>query len=151
MAMSQQFPPPVNKYTGSFTKDAEGDGIRMNAFGHEDADIAFDPLSANRPLQHLEASRLGASTPQHVRSRPALPDLCIASSNLLSVMDPLPMDRLSRHTVAEIRLWPAADRHDILAVANMDIRVARQNLAELQLYVDDHTAHLALRTTTVSH
>ena len=53
---------------------------------------------ANRPLQHLEAGRLGASTPQHVMSRPAVPDLCIASSNLLSVMDPLPMDRLSRHT-----------------------------------------------------
>ena len=48
MAMSQQFPPPVNKYTGSFTEDAEGDGIRMNSYGHEDADVAFDPLSANR-------------------------------------------------------------------------------------------------------
>ena len=98
---------------------------------------------ANRPLQHLEAGRLGASTPQHVRSRPAVPDLCIASSSLLSVMDPLPMDRLSRHTVAEIRSWPAADRHDLLAVANRDVRVARQNIAELILYVDDHAAHLA--------
>ena len=98
---------------------------------------------ANRPLQHLEAGRLGASTPQHVRSRPAVPDLCIASSSLLSVMDPLPMDRLSRHTVAEIRSWLAADRHDILAVANRDVRVARQNIAELLLYVDDHAAHLA--------
>ena len=27
---------------------------------------------ANRPLQHLEAGRLGASTPQHVMSRPAV-------------------------------------------------------------------------------
>ena len=98
---------------------------------------------ANRPLQHLEAGRLGASTPQHVRSRPAVPDLCIASSSLLSVMDPLPMDWLSRHTVAEIRSWPAADRHDLLAVANRDVRVARQNIAELLLYVDDHAAHLA--------
>ena len=53
------------------------------------------------------------------------------------------MDRLSRHTVAEIRSWPAADRHDILAVANRDVRVARQNIAELLLYVDDHAAHLA--------
>ena len=53
------------------------------------------------------------------------------------------MDRLSRHTVAEIRSWPAADRHDILAVANRDVRVARQNLAELQLYVDDHATHIA--------
>ena len=76
---------------------------------------------ANRPLQHL----------------------CIASSNLLSLLDPLPMDRLSRHTVAAISSWPEADRHNILAVANRDVRVARQNLAELQLYVDDHAAHLA--------
>ena len=98
---------------------------------------------ANRPLQHLEAGRLGASTPQHVMSQPAVPDLCIASSNLLSLMDPLPMDRLSRHTVASIRSWPAADRHNILAVANRDVRVVRQNLAELQLYFDDHAAHLA--------
>ena len=48
MAMSQQHTPPVNKYTGSYTEDADGDGVRMNAFGHEDADVAFDPLSANR-------------------------------------------------------------------------------------------------------
>ena len=98
---------------------------------------------ANRPLQHLEAGRLGASTPQHVRSRPAVPDLCIASSSLLAMIDPLPMDRLSRHTVAEIRAWPAADRDDLLAVANRDVRVERQNIAEMILYVDDHAAHLA--------
>ena len=59
------------------------------------------------------------------------------------MIDPLPMDRLSRHTVAEIRSWPAADRHDLLAVANRDVRVARQNIAEMLLYVDDHAAHLA--------
>ena len=59
---------------------------------------------ANQPLQHLDAGHLGASKPQYVMSRPAVPDLCIASTNLLSLMDPL---------------------------------------AELQLYVDDHAAHLA--------
>ena len=48
MAMSRQYTPPVNKYTGSYTEDADGDGVRMNAFGHDDADISFDPLSANR-------------------------------------------------------------------------------------------------------
>ena len=47
MAMSQQSLPPVNQYTGSFTEDTEGDGVRLNAYGHEDADIGFDPLSAN--------------------------------------------------------------------------------------------------------
>ena len=98
---------------------------------------------ANRPLQLLEAGRLGASATEHLPSRPAVPDLCIASSSLLSALDPLPLDRLSRHTVEEIRLWPAADRHAILAVANRDVRVARQNLAELMVYVDDHAAHLA--------
>ena len=97
---------------------------------------------ANRPLQHLEAGHLGASTPQHVMSRPAVPDLCIVSMNLLSLIDPLLMDRLSRHTVAAVCSWPAVDHHHILAVANRDVRVARQNLAELQLYVDDHAAHL---------
>ena len=48
MAMSQQHTSPINKYTGSYTEDADGDGVRINAFGHEDADVAFDPLSANR-------------------------------------------------------------------------------------------------------
>ena len=47
MAESQYSTPPVNKYTRSYTEDTEGDGVRMNAFGHEDADVAFDPLSAN--------------------------------------------------------------------------------------------------------
>ena len=98
---------------------------------------------ANRPLQLLEAGRLGAFATEHLPSRPAVPDLCIASSSLLSALDPLPLDRLSRHTIDEISLWPAADRHAILAVANRDVRVARQNIAELMLYVDDHAAHLA--------
>ena len=48
MAMSQQPLPPVNNYTGLFTEDIDGDGVRLNAFGHEDADVAFDPLSVNR-------------------------------------------------------------------------------------------------------
>ena len=48
MAMSQQHTQHVNKYTGSYTEDTDADGVRLNAFGHEDADIAFDPLSANR-------------------------------------------------------------------------------------------------------
>ena len=98
---------------------------------------------ANRPLQLLEAGRLGASSTEHLPSRPAVTDLCIASSSLLSVLDPLPLDRLSRHTVGEISLWPAADRHAILAVAHRDVRVARQNIAEMMLYIDDHAAHLA--------
>ena len=71
----------------------------------------------------------GASTTEHLPSRPAVPDCCIASSSLLSALDPLPLDRLSRHTVEEMALCPAADRHAILAVANRDVRIVRQNIA----------------------
>ena len=97
----------------------------------------------NRALRYLEAGTLGASEPQHVPSRPSVPDLCIASSHLLSVIDPLPLHRLSRHSVATIRSWPSTDRRHLLAVANRDICVVRQNLAELQLYINDHAAHVA--------
>ena len=48
MAMSRQSLPPVNQYTSSYTEDVDGDGVRLNAFDHEDASIAYDPLSANR-------------------------------------------------------------------------------------------------------
>ena len=39
--------------------------------GTRDADSPV-VTPANRPLQHLEAGHLGASTPQHVMSRPAV-------------------------------------------------------------------------------
>ena len=49
MAMSRQIIPPAdNQYTGSYTEDAGGDRLRMNAYNHEDVDVSFDPLSANR-------------------------------------------------------------------------------------------------------
>ena len=105
--------------------------------------IARHLTPANRALKYLKTKIQGASQPHHVPSRPSVPDLCITSSNLLSIIDPLPLDRLSRHSVAAIRSWPSTDRHHILAVASRDIRVARQNLAELQLYIDDHAAHVA--------
>ena len=38
----------MSLYTGSYTEDVDGDGVRLNAFEHEDASIAYDPLSANR-------------------------------------------------------------------------------------------------------
>ena len=148
MAMSQQHTPPVNKYTGSYTEDADGDGVRMNAFDHDDVDISFDPLSANRRFSGTaDLAVLGTlvfAGPTRESIDVMVPDCIVPpeggsvrvdlrhhvslslgqalSSNLLSLMDPLPMDRLSRHTVAAICSWPAADRHDILAVANRDIR-----------------------------
>ena len=105
------------------------------------ADDVIPPVSVvrrltpgNRSLRFLEAGAVGASRPHHVPTRPAIPDFSIASTRLLSHIDPLPLDSLSRHTTAAIRAWPSADRKQILAVAHRDIRVARQNIAELQLY-----------------
>ena len=53
--------------------------------------IARRVTPADRALRYLEAGTLGASEPHHVPSRPFVPDLCIASSSLLSVIDPLPI------------------------------------------------------------
>ena len=55
MAMSRPIVTPVDKqYTGSYTEDAGGDGLRMNAYNHEDVDVSFDPLSANRRFPGTE-------------------------------------------------------------------------------------------------
>ena len=34
--------------TGPYSEDAGGNGLRINAFNHEDVDVAIDPLSTNR-------------------------------------------------------------------------------------------------------
>ena len=49
MAMSRLIAPPVHaERMGPYSEDAGCDGLRINAFNHEDVDVAFDPLSTNR-------------------------------------------------------------------------------------------------------
>ena len=98
---------------------------------------------ANQSFLFLETGTLAAARPDYVPSRPAGPDLCITSLRLLSCIDPMPLDRLSRHTVATINAWPSADRSHLLAVAHRDLRDASQNIADLQHYVDGYAAHLS--------
>ena len=98
---------------------------------------------ANQSLRFLKTKTLTAARPDCVPSRPAVPDLCIASSRLLSCIDPMLLDRLLCHTVATVNAWPPADRSHLLAVAHRDLCVARQNIADLQYYVDDYAAHLS--------
>ena len=57
--MSQQFLSPGNKYTGSFTEDTEGDGVRLNAFNHEDADDDSLTLMSAELLPRLEGGDRG--------------------------------------------------------------------------------------------
>ena len=66
-----------------------------------------------------------------------------SSLSLSSVDDATPPISAARRLTSALVTWPSTDRRHLLAVANQDIRVARQNLAELQLYVDDHAAHVA--------
>ena len=53
------------------------------------------------------------------------------------------MDQLLYHEVQAVRAWPESARDELLAVAQRDVTVVRQNLAELTRYVDIHAAHLA--------
>ena len=69
--------------------------------------------------------------------------MCIASENLLSFIDPLPMDRLILHDTQAVRGWPSTERDQLLAVPHRDLHVARRNVAELTRYLDDQSAHLA--------
>ena len=51
----------------------------------------------------------------------------------------MPLDRLLCHTVATVNAWPSADQSHLLAVAHCDLRVARQNIAN----IDGYAAHLS--------
>ena len=100
----------------------------------------------NRALAVMEAS---AMEPPHFSvpiARGAVNFTSIASTDLQTFIDPLPLDNLICYGASTVQSWPARDRDQILAVAGRDIAVARHNLAELTRYVDVHAAHLATCT-----
>ena len=47
------------------------------------------------------------------------------------------------HSPHTVRSWPAAPRDKLSAVAHRDMAVARRNMADLTLYLDMQSAHLA--------
>ena len=67
----------------------------------------------------------------------------VSSSDLLSYVEPLPLDQLVFHSADTVRSWPAAVWNELLAVAHRDMAVARRNLADLTLYLDNQSTHLA--------
>ena len=102
------------------------------------------PLTpANRSILILESGTFGSPQVSPVASRVAVPDLSVASLDLLTFLEPLPMDRLLLHEVHATRGWPSTDWDQILAVAHRDLHVARHNVAELTRYLDLHYAHLS--------
>ena len=126
MAMSQQYTPPVNKYTGSYTEDADGDGVRMNAFGHEDADILFDPLSANQRFSgNADLAVLGTlvfAGPTRESIDVMVPD-CIVPPESGSVCVDL------RHHVS-LSLGPALDMEHWVPEPNMEKALCPSSLAD---------------------
>ena len=99
---------------------------------------------ANRSLCFLETGAPGSPLTHVHTSCVAVPGMRIASTDLLSFIDPLPMDRLALFDNNTVRDWPAEDRHQLLAVAHRDIHIARSNFANLTQYLDNQAAQLAV-------
>ena len=99
---------------------------------------------ANRGLHFLEIGALGSPLAHVLTSRAAVPGMCIASTDMLSFIDPLPMDRLALFDNNTVCDWPAEDRHQLLTVAPRDIHIAHRNVADLAQYLDDQAAQLAV-------
>ena len=78
-----------------------------------------------------------------ISSRATVSGMSIASMDLISYLEPLPMDRLVLHEVRSVCAWPSTDRDQLLAVAHRDIHVVRQNVADLTRYMGIQYAHLA--------
>ena len=89
----------------------------------------------NRSLSFLQTGP-GKHVQLHVlQSRGAVSSVSIASTDLLSYVEPLPMDQLILHDTQIVCSWPDN--------ARSDITVARRNLTSLTCYLDMHDAHLA--------
>ena len=99
---------------------------------------------ANRSLRILETGAPGSPLTHVITSCAAVPGMCIASTDLLSFIDPLPIDRLALFDNNSVRDWPAEDRQQILAVTHRDLHVARRNVADLTQYLDEQAAQLAV-------
>ena len=96
----------------------------------------------NRSLSLLQTGP-GEHVQLHIpKSMRAVSSVFIASTDLLSHVEPLPMEQLILHDTQTVCSWPNNARSELFAVARRDIAVARQNLTSLTCYVDMHDAHL---------
>ena len=118
--------------------EASGDNQTMETDMSTKQSPVVDP-----PRRSMEASTLEAPHCHIPIARGAVNFTSIASLDLQTCIDPLPLDQLLCYSSSTVQSWPAEDRDQILAVANRDLTVARRNLAELTRYLDTHAAHLA--------
>ena len=97
----------------------------------------------NRSLTYLQSGPFDQPQSYLPLARGAVSSVSLASSDLLSYVKPLPLDQLVFHRADTVRSWPAAARDEVLALAHRDVAVARRNLADLTLCLDNQSIHLA--------
>ena len=97
----------------------------------------------NRSLAVLESGQLVAPQCHLPLARGAVSSASIASLELQTFVEPLPLDQLICHTPSSVQAWPTAAREEVLVVAHRDLAVARRNIANFTYYLDLHSAHLA--------
>ena len=100
----------------------------------------------NRSLTYLQSGPFDQPQCYLSIARGAVSSVSLASSDLLSYVEPLPLDQLVFHSADTVRYWPVAARNELLVVAHRDMVVARRNLADLTLYLDNQSTHLAACT-----
>ena len=100
----------------------------------------------NRSLTYLQSGPFDQPQCYLPLARGAVSSVSPTSSDLLSYVEPLPLDQLVFHGADTVRSWPVAARNELLVVAHRDMAVARRNLADLMLYLDNQSTHLAACT-----
>ena len=125
--------PDSSQYSDIQTVETSAPSVDNSPAMSAPVDALVQPLApANRSLRFLESGVFGPPQISTVSSRAAVSGMYIASMDLLSYLEPLPMDRLLLHEARSIRAWPSMDRDHLLAVAHREIHVA----AELTRYLD---------------
>ena len=97
----------------------------------------------NRSLAVMESSQLEAPHCHLPLARGAVTSTSIASFDLQTFIEPLPLDQLLCYSPSTAHSWPTAAREEILAVAHRDMVIASRNVADILVYLDAHAAHLA--------
>ena len=69
--------------------------------------LQFSHTCDTGAYRFLETGAPGSPLTHILLSRAAVPGMCIASTDLLSYIDPLPMDRLALHDARAVHNWPA--------------------------------------------
>ena len=97
----------------------------------------------NRSLTYLQSGPFDQPQCYLPLARGAVSSVSLASSALLTYVEPLPLDQLVFRSTDTVRSWPAAARNEFLAASHRNLAVARRNRADLTLYLDNQSTHLA--------